>query len=366
MKKNICLTIHSLIDGGGEERMCTLLANELYDKGYKVIVVTLEQFQSQKNSFPLNKEIKQYSLRKNRVERKLFSYRCFQSIPLLRYRRILKQEEVNVIIDVDIHQSLVSTRAVKDNNIKIISWDHFNYERFKNRWSYKVILNCFNSGKIDKFVVLTKSDRKSYIDIEGFSPDFIKQIYNPSPIESDTLLSHNSKTILAIGRLQEQKGFDLLLKAWAIVEDKCPEWHLEIVGEGAMKEKLLSLTRQLKIKRVVFSNFTSQIEDKYKSSSIYVLSSRYEGFPLVLLEALSMSLPLVSFDCKTGPSEIIKDGYNGFLVEPENTDLLAKKLLQLIEDDKLRKQMSNNAFVSSKKYKKDSIINQWCDLLDSI
>lgn len=366
MKKNICLTIHSLIDGGGEERMCTLLANELYDKGYKVIVVTLEQFQSQKNSFLLNKDIKQYTLRKNRVERKLFSYRCFQSIPLLRYRRILKQEEVNVIIDVDIHQSLVSTRAVKDNNIKIISWDHFNYERFKNRWSYKVILNCFNSGKVDKFVVLTKSDRKSYIDIEGFSPDFVKQIYNPSPIQTDTYIPHKSRRVLAVGRLEEQKGFDLLLEAWREVEQKNPDWLLEIVGDGYMRPVLEQKVEDYNLRRVTISHFTSQVKEKYAEAGIFVLSSHYEGLGLVLLEAESMSLPLVSFDCPCGPGEIIKDGYNGFLVEPENTDLLAKKILQLIEDDKLRKQMSNNAFVSSKKYKKDSIINQWCDLLDSI
>lgn len=124
--------------------------------------------------------------------------------------------------------------------------------------------------------------------------------------------------------------------------------------------------KHLQLKNVRLSHYTDHIKEKYQEASIYVLSSRYEGFPLVLLETQAMSLPIVSFDCKTGPNEIVREGYNGFLVEPENTKKLAERILTLINDGELREQMSRNAFEESKKYKIDNIVNQWIDLFESL
>ena len=109
----------------------------------------------------------------------------------------------------------------------------------------------------------------------------------------------------------------------------------------------------------------SDVKSKYAGASIYALPSRTEGFGLVLVEAETMSLPAVAFDCG-GPKEIVKDGYNGFLVEAENVQMLAEKILTLVIDDKLREQMSKNAFEESKKYKIDNIINQWEKLIESL
>lgn len=363
---NICLTIHSLIAHGGEERMCVLLANELSKRGYHIIVLTLHQFLSEKSNYKLNANIKTYTLVRNRIERKFFSYKLLEELPLLRYKHILKKLNISLVIDVDIHQSLVTTKVTKGTNIKVVSWDHFNYERFKKRWSYQVMLDCFRSGKVDKLVLLTKSDIRPYIEEEKFSPSFIHQIYNPSPIEVDNYTEHNSKKVLAVGRYNEQKGFDLLLKCWSLVEMRCNDWELEIVGDGPMRDSLQELIEKLHLNKVKLSHYTDNIVDKYKGASIYVLSSRYEGFPLVLLETMALSLPIVAFDCKTGPNEIIKDGYNGFLVESENINMLAEKLLMLIKDDKLCKQMSRNAFEESKKYKINNFINQWVKLIESL
>lgn len=364
--KNVCLTIHGLTALGGEERMCVLLANELCKRGYKVIVVTLNQMDGETNTYALLPDVKQYTLRRNRYERKLFSYKAFESLPVIRYRRILRKEEIDVVIDVDIHQSLISTKAISGTKAKVISWDHFNYERFRKRWSYQIMKDCFHSGKVSKLVLLTKDDVKAYTQYESFSDDFLRQIYNPSPIQTDAYMPHDSKKVLAVGRLTEQKGFDLLLKAWAEVERVCEDWQLEIVGDGSMKDILEQEIRHLHLRNVTLTPYTDNVREKYSSASILVSSSRYEGFPLVLLESQSMSIPVVSFDYKTGPNEIIRDGYNGYLAEPENTQMLAEKLIAVMRDDALREQMSRNAFEESRKFATDKIIRQWEELIEEV
>lgn len=364
--KNICLCIYNLANRGGEERMCCLLANELHNRGFKVIVVSLCRFFYQKNIFSLNPGIRQYSIRHNRIERKLFRYGMLNKIPLYRYRKILAKEAIDVIIDVDIHQTLVSAEASEGLNIKIVSWDHFCHRRFRNWDIYNDIMSCYKSGAVDKLVVLTNADRKSHIDKENLPQSFVCHISNPSPIQQNHYIRHDTKRVLAVGRLQTDKGYDMLLETWAKVEAQDSEWSLEIVGDGPMREELLSLCNELRLERVEICNFTSSIEEKYKSASIFVLSSRDEGFGLVLVEAMAMSLPLVSFACEAGPKEIIKDGYNGLLIEPGNTEMLATGLLHLIKDPDLRERMSHNAFESSKLYGIKTFTDKWVCLLNSL
>lgn len=360
--KNICFTIHSLAASGGEERMCVLLANELSKRDYNIIVVTLNQFCNERNVYELNKDIKIYTLRRNRFERKLFN--TLESIPLLRYKKILKNNNIDLVIDVDIHQSLITTKVTRGTGIKVISWDHFNYERFYKRWSHRIMLDCFNSGEVDKLVVLTASDKRCFIEKEGLKDSFVDFIYNPSPIINDSFISHNEKKVISVGRLENQKGMDLLVEAWALIECKT-DWVLEIVGDGAGKNGLIEQIKKLNLQHVILSSYTDDIKSKYASASIYALPSRTEGFGLVLVEAATMSLPAVAFDCG-GPKEIISEGYNGFLVEAENVREFAEKLLTLINDDALREQMSQNAFEESKKYKINNIVDQWENLIESL
>ena len=362
--RNICLTIHSLVSHGGEERMCVFLANELAKHGYNIIIVTLNQFHNERSWLKLNDDIKIYTLRKNRYERKLFSFKCFEGLPLLRYKRILKRNNISLVIDVDIHQSLVTTKVTKGTDIKVVSWDHFNYERFRLRWSHNKMKACFNSGEVDKLVVLTSSDKRCFVEKEGLKESFVDYIYNPSPIIHNKFINHNEKKVISVGRLEYQKGMDLLVDAWAMIEGKT-DWILEIVGEGSWKERLQEQIKEQNLKHVILSPYTDDVKSKYAGASIYVLPSRTEGFGLVLVEAATMSLPAVAFDCG-GPKEIIKEGYNGFLIKPENPQMLAEKMLTLINDDKLREQMSKNAFEESKKYRIDNIINQWEKLIKSL
>ncbi|MBO5428230.1 MAG: glycosyltransferase family 4 protein [Prevotella sp.] len=362
-RRNICITIHSLSSKGGEERICTVLANSLSQSGYNVIVVTLEQHRNKHLAFPLEKAIKYYTLCGSRVERKLF--RVFSMLPLLRYKRILAHNKIDVVIDVDIHQSLVTTKVTNGTGIKVISWDHFNYERFPIRWSHDIMLDCFKSGEVDKLVVLTKEDRRNFIEKEHLPENFVEYIYNPSPIKSNEYISHNEKKVLSIGRLTEQKGFDLLLKAWELVEKEVEDWCLEIVGSGVDEDKLHKMIKDFNLKRVIVSSYTNDVRSKYMNASIYCLPSRTEGFGLVIIEAATMSVPSVAFACG-GPNEIISDGENGFLVERENYEVMAEKLVQLMNDDGLRVKMSYKCFEMSREFSIDNIMSKWVRLIDSL
>ena len=262
---------------------------------------------------------------------------------------------------------MLTTKAADGTDIKVICWDHFNYEAFRKRWCYDELNQLILSGKIHRLVVLTQSDVKSYAENEKDFPEgLVCQIYNPSPIQTESYMQHSSKKVLACGRLAHQKGFDLLLDAWKEVEQQNIDWELEIVGDGFMREELERKVRDNNLQRVTLSHFTSNIKEKYAEAGIYVMSSRYEGLGLVLLEAESMSLPMVSFNCKEGPKEIIKNGYNGYLAEAENPHDLAEKLLSLIKDDNLREQMSRNAFEASRAFLTDKILDQWEELINQL
>ena len=151
------------------------------------------------------------------------------------------------------------------------------------------------------------------------------------------------------------------------MEKKIPDWTLEIVGDDGRDEaRLHELKQQLNLKRVFLHLATKDVNSKYEEASIYALSSRFEGFPMVLLEAASMSLPIVAFDCKTGPNEIIYDGENGFLVKPENVEQFADKLMILMKNDEMRAEMGHKAYESSKLFTIDKIVERWMDLLEKL
>lgn len=324
-----------------------------------------EQFSNEKNVYELDKGIRQYSLQRNRVERKLNKW--IKGLPVWRYRHILKKHNVKVVIDVGSPKSLLTTKAVDGLEIKVICWDHFNYESFRKRWCYDDLKQLILSGNIHRLVVLTQTDVESYSKNEKeFPKDVVCQIYNPSPIQTEGYIPHFSKKVLACGRLAHQKGFDLLLDAWKEVEQRNTDWELEIVGDGHMQQKLEQQVEDNKLQHVTISHFTNNIKEKYTEAGIFVMSSRYEGFPLALLEAESTSLPMVSFDCKTGPNEIIRHGYNGYLAETEDPHDLAVKLLAVMNDDNLREQMGLHAFEASRQFTTDKIIDQWEMLINQL
>jgi len=175
-----------------------------------------------------------------------------------------------------------------------------------------------------------------------------------------------SKTVVAVGRYTYQKGFDMLLRAWRRVCDSIDDWQLHIVGEGEMKESLQQQILDLSLEdRVELCPATSDIQSVYREASVLVLSSRYEGFGMVLLEAQTAGVPTVSFDCKCGPSDIVADGVTGYLVPANDIPALAEKLLVLMRDETLRKQIGRNAFADASRFSEKAVMQRWTDLFEN-
>ena len=183
--------------------------------------------------------------------------------------------------------------------------------------------------------------------------------YPPSPL--------TEKRVIAAGRLVRQKNFASLIRAWKEVHAKHPDWKLDIYGEGSLKTSLEKLIADLQLEGAVcLQGKTQEIFKEMTNSSIFVLSSIYEGFGLVIVEAMSCGLPVVSYACPCGPKDIIEDGKDGFLVEVNDEQTLAARINQLIEDEELRRQMSQAALQKSEKYKMERIIPMWMDLFEKL
>lgn len=227
-------------------------------------------------------------------------------------------------------------------------------------WMTQLISNI---RKLDKFVVLTNEDKLYWSEIDS---NKILTIHNPTSFSSRQSSSCEDKRVIAVGRYTYQKGFDLLVEAWRLVAFKHPDWSLHVYGEGDRTEleqriKELDLTKSLMV-----NGKTDSIIEKYLESSIFVLSSRYEGFGMVLTEAMSCGVPPVSFACPSGPRDIITHGVDGLLVENGNIDKLAENICTLIENEDLRKVMGGNARESVKRFRKEVIMAEWKQLFEEL
>ncbi len=217
------------------------------------------------------------------------------------------------------------------------------------------------AGNFTKFIVLTPSNTKEWKNKN------VQIIPNPLPFypkEKATLLN---KKVIAVGKQSYQKGYDRLLKSWYEVHQKHPDWQLEIFGKFDASQQLETLSKKLGIESSVhFFEPKTDIIANYLDSAIYVMSSRFEGFGMVLIEAMACGLPCVSFDCPHGPSDIISDSYDGFLVENGNTTVLAEKLSLLIEQTNLRIEMGGTAKQNVKRFLPENIMQQWDELFKQV
>jgi len=226
---------------------------------------------------------------------------------------------------------------------------------------FKFSLMNFLAKRYDRFVVLTNDNLPEW--------NLNNAIVIPNPLsfypqESSSL---EDKKVLAVGKQGFQKGYDRLLKSWEIVNDKHPDWILEIYGKHDASEKLGELAKQLNIENSVrFFDPVKDIEKKYLETSIYVMSSRFEGFGMVLTEAMACGVPCISFNCPCGPSDIISHGTDGFLIENGDTEIFAKAIQTLIENDDLRKEMGQRAKENARRFLPEIIVGEWDTLFKSL
>lgn len=226
--------------------------------------------------------------------------------------------------------------------------------KLRDRVLYKCVKNA------DAFVTLTVNDAKEWKPIT--ETRVIPNMLTYYPPRTDEI-KKLGKRVISAGRLTEQKGYDLLIKAWEIVHHTHPDWQLDIYGDGEDRATLEQEVKQRGLcHTITLHSPTTVIYEKYMESDFYVLSSRWEGFGLVLSEAMSCGIPCVSFNCPHGPSDIIKDNEDGFLVKNGDIEQLAKKICYLIEHEDIRRQMGQKARENVKRYLPINVMKEWEEL----
>jgi glycosyltransferase involved in cell wall biosynthesis len=229
----------------------------------------------------------------------------------------------------------------------------------------RVILD--GARALDCFALLTEADAVDYRERLGDVDTLVTAMPNalPWPVRPASPLTE--KIVISGGRLVNQKGFDLLIRSYEQVARARPDWQLHIYGSGVLRPALQRLITQLGLDdQVQLKGHTENFDSVLATASVYALSSRYEGFGMVLIEAMSRGLPLVSFDCPRGPGEIVKSGSNGVLVPPEDTDALGEAILTVIEDDELRTQMGKASHADAHQYEVETVARRWEDLLEQL
>ena len=228
------------------------------------------------------------------------------------------------------------------------------------KWQFKKYFSSVERLS-DAIVTLSTKEAKTW------NSEHVITIPNIVDLQNKTHSSLQNKTALFAGRFTYEKGVSRLLEAWKIVTDKRKDWTLRLVGEGNQKETLIKQCKTLGIENyVVFEGMTKNMVKEYCNSSLFLLASRFEGFGLVLAEAMQCGVPCVSFDCLYGPADIINNEKNGILVENGNIEKFAEAVLKLIDDEELRKNMGMAAIEKAKSYLPENIMPQWIELFNQL
>ena len=378
-KYKICYCTPALYSAGGVERVVTTKANYFAEHfGYEVTIIVTEGngdhsfFHLSKKVEVINLGIAFEDLWNKPFLRKLLLYSQKQR----RYKKLLKREllrikpditistlrrEINFINDIqdgsykigELHLSRSNYRGMEEGGFSLM-------KKLFSKWWKKDVVSQLR--RLDQFVVLTDNAVRDWPEL-----DHVKMIPDPLPIDGFSPNRSDIKRIISVGRYSNEKGFDLLLKIWSIVEKECTDWQLDIYGMGD-PTPYVKMMDGLSIdqRRCHLRSSLVDVESEYAKSSIFVHPSRSEGFGLVIVEAMACGLPVVSFDCENGPRSIISDGVDGFLVPSFNIRFFADRILLLINDENQRKQMGEQGRLKSQQYTIEKIALQWKELFDDL
>ncbi|KWW37247.1 glycosyltransferase involved in cell wall biosynthesis [Cupriavidus metallidurans] len=350
----VCFLTGTLNAFAGAERMTAVIANALAERGYRVFVLSLWDRAS---VFTLHECVTHQALFEQRP-----SFKQAYLPTVLGIRRFVREHGIDVLIEVDTMLALFTLPATFGMNVRRIAWEHCHFDEDLGRRARKVarILAARTNAHV---VVLTERDRERWTD--ALRPHGgVVHIPNPLPFPiPETPAPRDSRTVLAVGRLTQAKGFDVLIKAWAKVARIAPDWKLVIVGEGEDRGGLEALRAQLGLEACVsLPGARADITTAYADGAVFCLSSRYEGFGLVLIEAMGFGLPIVSTDCEQGPRELLGPD-TAVLVPVDNAAQLANALCKVIQTPETANRLAMLGRERARQFDLAHITDQWAALL---
>ena len=358
---------------GGIERVLTDKLNWLVEYGDCEICLLTANQGNHPIVFPLSAKVECHDL--GIMFHQMYHYSVWKRCRLFFKLHQLYRQRMSAQIQAFSPDIIICTRldfvgdVIKvSGNIPVVYESHESYivdEFERNSWQRKLVVKYWyhTLKNIQVIVSLTQRDALDWKKINPHVEVIPNVVHlNDSGICSDC----SSKNAIFVGRFSYQKDLQSLLRIWDIVSQRHPDWQLHVYGGyGVEKDMILSEVKKMDANILVHES-TSDIMERYKESSILLLTSRYEPFGLVLPEAMSCGLPVVAFDCPYGPADIIADGVDGFLIKNRDIDEFANKVCQLIESEELRRQMGNNGIISSQRYRADAVMPQWIRLFDEL
>ena len=361
----LTLIIHSL-DSGGAERVMSILANYWAAKEWQITLLTFVDktkvpfyhLDSRINYVPLNIERRS----PNAVVAIGNNYQYIYKL-----RKAIIDSKPEVIISFLTINNVITLLATRGLSIPVIVSERTDPNKFPES---KIWMNLRSLTYQFADAIAVQTTRA----FNYFRPQLqSKMVVVPNPVIIQNYNSDNSQktlerpSIIAMGRLEFQKGFDLLLEAFALLKDTCPEWSLTVLGEGTMRSELESQRERLKLSdRVHFPGRVNNPAEILKQADIFVMSSRYEGFPNALCEAMACGLPVISTDCPSGPQEIIRDGKDGILVANENVAALKDAMKTLMLDDTKRQELGKKALEITSRFSLITITELWEKIISEV
>ena len=370
----------TMATAGGTERMITEKVNYLSEQfGYNITIISCFQLPNEDNFFHTSDKIKQINLGIPYFSQYKYKYPKRLWIKW-KMNRLLKKSIIEAVKQVD-PDILFGISRFKANYIstircrakKIIECHEIRYNTIydaseKHSFFVRLFLKVYPfyyfhtiERNADAVITLTEEDKMLWKRAKR-----VEVIPNFSTIPISKISDYTTKRVIAVGRLTWEKGFERLIEAWGIISSRHKDWHLDIFGDGSLRTELAHYADDHHIKNVTIHEATHDISQEYANSSICTVTSYYEGFSLVILEAMMHGVPCVAFDCPTGPRSIIKNNQCGYLIENGNEDLFAEKLCNLIDSKELRTQFSNAAIERAKTFNLDIIMGQWKSLFESL
>ena len=371
----VIYSIAATYNSGGMERVLANKANWLVRNGYEISILTTDQ-KARSSFFEFDPRIRFYDLGVNYEDNnggsflnKLIRYPFKQWKHYRALKSLLPELKADVVVSMFCNDAAILPK-IKDGSKKVLE---IHFSRFKRQqygrkgiWKLADELRSRNDINVvsdfDRFIVLTEEDKAYWGDLTN-----IQVIPNARSFAFDKPAELNEKTAIAVGRYCYQKDLGKLINAWNIVCKNVDDWKLHLVGDGEDRETLHKQIDELGLNdKVILGRAETDMKTVYANASILALSSRYEGLPMVLLEAQAAGLPIVSFECKCGPRDVITDGVDGFLVKEGDVEALAARLMQLIQDEVLRKSMGKEAYRNSERFSEERVMAQWEKLFKEV